>query len=175
MTIYHSLLDPDSRKQETAPDAESIYEEAQALMFGGADTVGNTLVMTFFQLLKNEEKFAKLRAEVQTAWPSLEQKLCAREIERLPYLNAVLREGLRLSLGIAAGLLRVVPPAGANIADNAIPGGTIVSCASKFVHYAPEIFPSPEAFRPERWLENPELDNSLVAFSKGPRACIGIK
>ena len=52
---------------------------------------------------------------------------------------------------------------------------TIVSCASPFVHLNSEIFKDPYAFRPERWLEDPGLDKWLVAFSKGPRSCLGIK
>lgn len=52
---------------------------------------------------------------------------------------------------------------------------TIVSCASKFVHFNPSIFPDPDSFLPNRWLDNPKLDDHLVAFSKGPRMCLGIK
>ena len=52
---------------------------------------------------------------------------------------------------------------------------TIVSCGSTFVHYNADIFPEPDKFIPERWLENPDLDNWLVAFSRGPRMCLGIK
>lgn len=46
-----------------------------------------------------------------------------------------------------------------------------------FVHRNPEIFPEPEVFKPERWLgaEGDSLDTWLVAFSKGPRSCLGIK
>lgn len=51
----------------------------------------------------------------------------------------------------------------------------MVSCGSTFVHYNSELFPEPYKFRPERWLENPKLENWLVAFSRGPRSCPGIK
>lgn len=43
----------------------------------------------------------------------------------------------------------------------------------------PDIFPDPDAFRPERWLEadarGERLDRFLVTFSKGTRMCLGIK
>jgi cytochrome P450 len=42
------------------------------------------------------------------------------------------------------------------------------------VHQNASIFPEPAKFVPERWLESPELDNWLVAFSRGPRMCLGI-
>jgi cytochrome P450 len=44
------------------------------------------------------------------------------------------------------------------------------------VHYNADIFPEPESFVPERWLdESTDLDKWLVAFSRGPRMCLGIK
>lgn len=48
-----------------------------------------------------------------------------------------------------------------------------------FVHLDAEVFPEPYAFKPERWLETysgtESLDHWLVAFSKGPRSCLGMK
>jgi hypothetical protein len=46
-----------------------------------------------------------------------------------------------------------------------------------FIHLNPDIFPNPDKFEPERWLVDDvrTLDNNLVPFSKGPRACLGIK
>jgi cytochrome P450 len=57
---------------------------------------------------------------------------------------------------------------------------TVVGISNLFVHFDPEIFPDPHAFKPERWLEayadaNESLDHWLVAFSKGPRSCLGMK
>lgn len=43
------------------------------------------------------------------------------------------------------------------------------------MHNDPTIFPDPHQFLPERWLDNKELDKYLVAFSRGPRMCLGIK
>lgn len=45
------------------------------------------------------------------------------------------------------------------------------------VHRNPDIFPEPFVFSPERWLQEDshELEKYLVAFSKGPRSCLGIK
>lgn len=45
------------------------------------------------------------------------------------------------------------------------------------MHRNPEIFPEPAVFDPERWLQenSHDLDKYLVAFSKGPRSCLGIK
>ncbi|KAF2651874.1 cytochrome P450 monooxygenase-like protein [Lophiostoma macrostomum CBS 122681] len=175
MTIYHRLLDPAAYRNGTVPSAGSLYEEAQALMFGGADTVGNTMMVGAFHLLKHPEHLRRLKEELLQVWPSLngEEPRC-RELEDLPFLNAVIKESLRLSSGVVSGLLRVVPKSGARICGIDIPGDTIVSCGSTFVHYNKNIFPEPDIFKPERWLNNPSLDNYLVAFSRGPRMCLGI-
>ena len=54
---------------------------------------------------------------------------------------------------------------------------TVVSQGATIVHRNPEIFPDPTVFDPERWLQEDshDLDKYLVAFSKGPRTCLGIK
>jgi cytochrome P450 len=51
---------------------------------------------------------------------------------------------------------------------------------SLLIHHNEEIFPKSYKFKPERWLEKrpegaPPLDRYLVSFSKGSRACLGVK
>ncbi|KAL1612220.1 hypothetical protein SLS60_000444 [Paraconiothyrium brasiliense] len=175
MTIYHRLLDADAYRDKTTPSAGSLYEEAQALMFGGADTVGNTIMVGTYYLLQNPEKQQTLKKELLRIWPSLKgPDPRVQDLESLPYLNAVIKESLRLSSGVISGLLRVVPPTGAKIAGIDVPPGTIVSIGSTFVHYNASIYPDPDRFMPERWLKSAYLDDWLVAFSRGPRMCLGI-
>ncbi|KAJ4362894.1 hypothetical protein N0V83_010011 [Neocucurbitaria cava] len=128
MTIYHRLLDAEAYRNKTVPSAGSLYEEAQALMFAGADTVGNTLMLGTYHLLQNPAQLQKLKKELLAVWPSLhahEPKL--RDFETLPYLNAVIKESLRLSSGVVSGLLRVVPSTGAVIEDVTVPPGVRTS------------------------------------------------
>jgi len=56
-----------------------------------------------------------------------------------------------------------------------IPQDTPVGMTSALIHQNPEIFPEPRKFIPERWIENPRLDQYLLSFSKGGRQCAGIK
>lgn len=124
MTIYHRLLDKEAYRSNTVPSPGSLYEEAQALMFGGGDTTGNTLMLGTFHLLKQPETMAKLKAELKEAWPRLSDAPPElRELERLPYLNAVAKEALRMSSGVISGLLRVVPAGGAKICETFVPEG----------------------------------------------------
>lgn len=124
MTIYHRLLDPESYRDKTIPSAQSVYEESQALLFAGGDTAGNTLMVGTFFLLQNPNALQRVKEELKSAWPSLEQPgPKVRELESLPYLTAVIKEALRLSSGVVSGLTRVVPETGATIAGVEVPAG----------------------------------------------------
>lgn len=123
MTIFHQLMTPESYRNGTVPSAGSLYEEGQALMFAGADTVGNALMLGTYYLLRQQDSYAKLKEELQHAWPQLNSPPDLRTLEALPYLNAVIKESLRMSNGVVSGLLRIVPPQGARIAGTFVPGG----------------------------------------------------
>jgi hypothetical protein len=101
-----------------------------------------------------------------------------------------------MSPGVASLLPRVVPSSGVIIHNIFVPGGvrnqealeqfkqlinqtvqTVVGMSSHFVHRDETIFRNPDNFIPERWLNDMsrDLDKWLVAFSKGPRSCLGSK
>jgi hypothetical protein len=62
-------------------------------------------------------------------------------------------------------------------ANPVYPYQTTIAMGHTVMHRNPVVFPDPLRFSPERWLQpdSPMLDRYLVAFSKGPRQCIGIK
>ena len=124
MTIYHCLMDKEAYRTSKVPSELSLYQETRALLVAGSDTTGNALLVGAFHLLRNTEAHATLKTEIDAAWagagpfgPEM------RTLESMPYLNAVIKESLRLSVGVVSGLPRVTPPGGANIAGVAIPGG----------------------------------------------------
>jgi len=107
--------------------------------------------------------------------------------------TAVIKESLRLSFGIAGRHYRISPDKPQVLRDGAkewvIPAGvgfpsspptllisvqTPVGMSNPLVSLHPKVFPSPATFDPSRWLDNPQLDRYLVAFSKGPRGCVGL-
>ncbi|KAG4437369.1 hypothetical protein IFR05_007133 [Cadophora sp. M221] len=175
-TIYHRLLDPESQKGAPIPNATSLYEEAQTMVFAGGVTVGDTLMTGHFHILDQPELYQKLRKEVASVWPDIDDPPSFEAFETLPLLTATIKESLRAAPGATSPLLRIVPSTGANISGTSIPGGTIVGMASTFVHQSEEIFTSPTTFNPDRWLsaDAKGLDQHLVAFSRGPRSCLGI-
>lgn len=137
-------------------------------------------------------------AQYPTSMPTWQQ------LERLPYLHAVVKEGLRyvpcllstqtvqssngslnwnrLSYGAMRRLPRVFPDAALHYKQWTIPPGTPVGMAAYSLHTDPEVYSDPFEFRPERWLgqrnpSNPSnnMNRNWVPFSRGSRSCLGMK
>lgn len=100
--------------------------------------------------------------------------------QSLRYLDAVVREGLRLSMANPTRFPRVVPPGGWTFTTSTtkstyhFPAGTLVGCQPYSLHYDAQVYPEPFEFRPERWLGNvtPEMQRDWYPFGLGQRQCI---
>lgn len=101
-------------------------------------------------------------------------------LEQLPYLNAVMKEGLRLTYGVSCRLARLDPDNEIIFMDGEkkyiIPPNTPVGMTSVQIHHNPAIFPDSKLFSPERWLDgkNKAIDKYMVSFTAGSRQCLGI-
>lgn len=142
-------------------------------MAAGIDTTGDGLIFLMWQLSQPDTLDVQKR---------LHEELCANPttaLDDLPYLNAVIKEGLRCFPPIPMSLPRYVPAGGRNIDGFQVPAGTIVSCqAWSMGRYDELIFPQPERFWPERWLEEEgmlERNRLFFSFAFGGRGCIGKK
>jgi len=175
-TIFHELLNEEHGHR--LPSFTSLRDEALLMVFAGTDTSSTTLTLGSVYVLDDPEVHRKLDNELLKAWPNIMDRPRFEDLDGLPYLKAVIKESLRLSHGVWSPMTRIVPREGAQINGHFIPGGTIVGISNRFVHLDPEIFPDPHVFKPERWLETKgegeSLDYWLVAFSKGPRSCLGM-
>ncbi|KAJ6588602.1 cytochrome P450 monooxygenase pc-bph [Mycena capillaripes] len=162
--------DPMGRAELTA--------EALTLLIAGSDTTSNSTCAIIYYLAKNQEKQAKLQAELDEQLGT-EDELVANgeQVKRLPYLDACINEALRLHSTSALGLPRIVPEGGLVINDRAFPAGTVLSVPSFTIHRDPAVWGADvEAFRPERWFEEERKDamqRTFNPFSVGPRACVG--
>ncbi|KAK1580039.1 cytochrome P450 [Colletotrichum navitas] len=174
-TIFHTLRDSDLPPEEKS--LERLCDEAEILTGAGSETTAQTLARIFFYLKHVPEVLQKLRAELDAAMPSAVDVLPWTELQKLSYLTAVIREGLRLSYGVTTRLPRIAHH-DIEYKGYRIPAGTPVSQSCYFVLMNPSVFPEPKAFRPERWIEaegqNKRLDKYLVSFGKGSRQCLGI-
>ncbi|KAI1380425.1 cytochrome P450 [Hypoxylon crocopeplum] len=147
----------------------------------GADTTAGTLAYTLFLLAKCPAAKEKLQQELDEALRTgaLNKLPKWTEANKLPYLEAVLKESMRILPIAAWGLDRVVPAEGATIAGKFIPSGTVVGCQIDAMHQDPEVYgEDASVFRPERWLDANEeqkrrMDRAFLAFSAGKRICTG--
>jgi len=147
------------------------------LRFAGSETVGNACTIAAFFVLRDQQVRKKLVDELVRAWPDLNETFGYEDLEKLPYLTGVVKEALRLSWGTVTPMPRVVGPSGGVVAGTPVPPGTTVAMGNTIMHRNPDVFPDPMHFSPERWLQPDSaatLDRYLVAFSKGPRGCLGI-
>ncbi|RMD44197.1 hypothetical protein DV735_g968, partial [Chaetothyriales sp. CBS 134920] len=164
--------------------------QSKAIVFAGADSIAVMLATILFHLVNKPDTQARLLSEVRSSKlqastsneTSQERiKSSLTDPQTLPYLRAVVKEGLRLGMANPTRLTRVVPATGLYVGDTHLPSGTVVGCAAYMLHHDPDVFPDPFAFRPERWLEDgqdeglhrPDMDKSMIPFGAGLRACIG--
>jgi cytochrome P450 len=134
------------------------------------------MTVACFNVCSNPDIYKKLTDELMATFPDDSDRLDFLTLEKLPYLTAVIKEGLRLSFGVIGRLPRLVPDPGATFNGFYIPAGCIVGMSSWVMHRNEDVFPDAMKFDPDRWLD-PEharfLDKHMVPFGKGTRQCVG--
>ncbi|KAE8135233.1 cytochrome P450 [Aspergillus pseudotamarii] len=156
---------------------DRLTDDAKFLMFAGTDAPSQVLAITMFHVIRSPLVCRGLREELQDKTAHLQDELCLNRLEKLPYLTAVIKEGLRVSAVVTSRLPRIAPDEMLKFRAWTIPPGTPVSMSSHFILRDPAIFPDPLVFQPERWLKQStiglSLDRYLVPFSKGSQGCLG--
>jgi cytochrome P450 len=143
-------------KENGKMSQRDLFNHLSNNLLAGSDTTAIGLRSAFYFLIKNPRCYAKARAEIDRADAEgrLSEHISYDECLKLPYLQAVMKESLRLHPGIGFPLERYVPPEGATICGFDLPGGTIVGVNAHVVHRDRDAFgEDAEEFRPERWLE----------------------
>lgn len=168
-----------SAKASVPMDILDVAAECSDHFLAGIDTTSNSLLWIIYQLSRPEnDRFQhKLRAEIQTTFPSGEF-IHPESAGTLPYLDAVIKEALRLHAPSPGSEPRW--SANDEIIDGyTIPRGTIVSISPYTLHRQPQVFEDPLRFDPERWLgpedQVSERKKWFWAFSSGARMCIGVQ
>ena len=105
------------------------------------------------------------------------------ESQQLPYLDACIKEAMRVHPAAGLPLERITPPQGIEIDGHFIPGGTIVGVSAWVIHKRTSVFDAQNRFDvdsyiPERWLEASkeelkEMNGMMFQFGAGSRTCIG--
>ncbi|KAL2855332.1 cytochrome P450 [Aspergillus pseudoustus] len=150
-------------------------------LLAGSDTTAISLQAVFYYIVKNPPVYEKIQSEIDEAdrKKQLSEFVTFKECLGLPYLQATMKEAMRIHPGVGFPLERYVPPEGAEICGYTLPGGTNVSISAPVIHHDREIYgPDADEFRPERWLEASSdtlkaMERYFLAFRHGPRTCIG--
>ncbi|MFE9681793.1 cytochrome P450 [Streptomyces sp. NPDC006285] len=156
---------PDGRP---VPDSSTVHQ-ALGLVWAARETTSGQLAWALADLLTHPEHHPALLAEQRHLGTG--GALTTESLHRLTHLDHVLYESERLhplAILIARRALSDL-----RIGTCAVPRGTMVLTSPYLVHRLPEEFPDPEAFRPERYAEDPQAVQRLLGFGAGVHRCLG--
>ncbi|KAF2636018.1 cytochrome P450 [Massarina eburnea CBS 473.64] len=162
-------------------DMSNIMDATGSNVRAGSDTTAITLSSALYYLYTNETALGALRTEIEMLEREgrLSDPVTWSEAQSMPFLQAVLKESLRMHPAVGAMLPRVVPKGGVRLAGTYFPEGTQVGANAWAVHYNKDIYgPDADEFKPERWLGVKDgggdvRDSMMMAFGAGSRTCIG--
>lgn len=162
-----------SASAATQLDQTDMAAECLDHMAAGIDTTGDGLCFLMWELSQPRSLHfqQKLQQELRDNPDT--------PFDKLPYLDAVVQEGLRCFPPIPMSLPRYAPKDGRSVDGYLVPEGTIVSCQAYSVHRTgggEVVFPKPDEFDPERWMAaegDADRRRLMFAFANGGRGCVG--
>ena len=164
--------------EKSCQDQEKVdtlmASEMLGFMIAGNDGAGNTICFLTWELSQHLEIQKELRHELASIQGI---KSRAQAIDQLPLLDAVLMETIRLHPAGVGPHLRVAPKKGTQLGQYSnIPGGTTVSVTAWALHRNEDVFPQPEEWYPQRWMDESKrsaMRKWFFGFGAGSRSCIG--
>jgi cytochrome P450 len=154
--VLSLLLRARDEDGEPMSDVE-LRDELFTMLAAGHETTATGLAFAFDLLLQNPAELARLRDELGSGDDS--------------YLDAVCTETLRLRPVIDAAERTLTKPR--VVCGYELPAGIRVYPGIALVHRRPELYPEPERFRPERFLDGRAESYAWLPFGGGIRRCLG--
>ncbi|OCL10730.1 cytochrome P450 [Glonium stellatum] len=161
-------------------DESEITAAAVVNIGAGADTVSSTLQGFFYWLLRSPNHLKRLRDEIDNAQVKglLSPIVAYSEAQKLPFLQACIKETYRFHTAVGTGLPRVVPKGGITVGSRHFKEGTILSVNPWAFHRNALLFGEDcDTFNPERWLESEQrykaMDRFLIHWGAGYNQCPG--
>jgi cytochrome P450 len=136
---------------------EELRDELLTVVGAGHETTATALAWAMERLLRTPRALARLR-----------ESLAAGEDD---YLDATVKETLRARPVIIDVVRKLVAPA--TIGGYELESGRFVLAAIAALHYREDVFPEPERFRPERFLDGRVDNYAWIPFGGGVRRCVG--
>lgn len=155
---------------DAAWTADELRDNVLQVFLAGNDTVTTAVMWTLFLLAGHPEiqrraagELAQLGPEGALAWPAL---------DALPWLDVVVKEGLRLYPTSPFGVRHAVRDV--ELGGFVLPAGTVLIYSPWVNHRQARYFPAPLAFRPERFLAGATLERgAYIPFALGASSCLG--
>jgi cytochrome P450 len=146
----------DARYEDGSPLSEKdLRDELLTLLTDGPTS--SSLAWVFERLLRHPEKLERLRDEVLAG-------------EGDAYLDAVIKETLRLRPPVSVVVRRLLAPA--ELGGYRLPAGTLVAPCVYLIHHREDVYPEPDSFLPERFLEQRAAVPTWIPFGGGARRCL---
>lgn len=157
-----------------------VFDDVSTVTGAAFETTAAAMRLVLFYVYRNPAILAKLRIELASVAPQdpNEPVFELASLEQLPYLTAVITEGLRLSPGVATRQARIAPDRELVYDKWHIPIGTPVGMTTLLMHMNEKLYPDPERFKPERWVDfeaRKKADKTFAPFSRGTRNCLGMQ
>ncbi|MCJ1281497.1 hypothetical protein MMC26_000817 [Xylographa opegraphella] len=169
--LLYKMVDHDPSYRDER--CKAAIEEFMELLWGGREVLGHSLSNICFHLMVNPDTMDKLYAVLKDSDVNLSSASYA-QLQAIPYLWAVCKEGIRLQRG---GDFRIprVNRAAVQYKDFLIPANTPISMSPNFFHQDESIFVEATKFKPERWLTGDveKLERFWNPFGNGSRSCAG--
>jgi cytochrome P450 len=156
----------DARDDKGRPLSEDeVHDELVTLLVAGHETTATALAWTLRWLLPDRELIGRLEDEIASAGAD------PMRLAKLPLLDATVKEALRLQPVIP--MVGRVLQAPTKIGGVELPAGALVAPSIYLVHRRPSLYPEPERFRPERFLDFKPAAWEWLPFGGGIRKCVG--
>ncbi|OLT59195.1 cytochrome P450 [Moorena bouillonii] len=147
---------------------EEMRDNLMILLIGGHETTSISITWALYWIHHLPEVYEKLMVELDTLGDNPDSSA----ITKLPYLNAVCHETLRIYPPTILAAHRVAQKPVEIMGYQFEPGTFILPCIY-LTHRQEDLYPEPNHFRPERFLERQFSAYEFVAFGGGSRRCIG--
>lgn len=149
---------------------EEIRDALVTVILAGHDTTATALAWALEQIVPRADVVARITDELRRTTGGGPPG--ADHLGRLEYLDATIREGLRVRtiFPFVVRLTRQAVRAG----GHDYPPGVVLCPCSHLVHRRPDLYPEPERFRPERFLERRYAGHEWFPFGGGNRTCLGM-
>jgi cytochrome P450 len=156
--ILSMLLEARDEDGQALTDLE-LRDELMTLLLAGHETTATALSWTLERLVRHPEVVGRLREERRGGE------------DESPYLEATIKEALRLRPVVTAVGRHLTAPL--EVGGHLLPAGVSINPSIYLLHRRPDLYPEPEAFRPERFLEDPPGTYQWIPFGGGVRRCLG--